>query len=350
MRDCIDEADQTVAYLLLPARRNVRACCISTSLTCQDRKRTSSLPVIACFTSTPCVVLSKDVRHTWRVHAGTACVTLAAVLSAIRATSKALSEHTFLFLGAGEAGVGIGELIAKAIAVEAGCTMQQARRRCCFVDSKGLVVQSRDGLQEHKKAFAHAMPPRPNLMAAVHALQPSVLIGVSTAAGAFTKDVLQAMAAHNDRPIVFPLSNPTQLSECTFADALKWTDGRVLFASGSPFKPETDANGITVHPAQANNAYVFPAIGHAAVLSHAQSIPDEVFLIAAQVLARATSRNALDRGWIFPSFDDILTTSRTVMMACCEHFESCGLGCRPGTSWQQVIDQALWVPTAPSKL
>lgn len=272
------------------------------------------------------------------------------MLSAIRATGKPLSDHTFLFLGAGEAGVGIGELIALAIASEAQCSLQQARRRCCFVDSKGLVVQSREGLQEHKKAFAHAMPAAPSLLAAVRALLPSVLIGVSTAAGAFDQDVLQAMAAHNERPIVFPLSNPTQLSECTFRDALKWTNGRVLFASGSPFAPEANAKGVTVHPAQANNAYVFPAVGHAAMLSQASSIPDEVFLVAARVLARATSKSALERGWIFPSFDDILATSKAIMRACCEYFEASGLGCKPGTSWSRRIEESGWVPAPPSKL
>jgi malate dehydrogenase (oxaloacetate-decarboxylating)(NADP+) len=214
---------------------------------------------------------------------------------------------------------------------------------------QGLVIKSRTNLQHHKLAFAHECEAHPGLLSTIHAIRPTALIGVSTSAGAFTRSICEAMAQHNERPIIFPLSNPTHLAECTFAQALEWTAGRVLFASGSPFDPVTQ-EGATYHPAQANNAYVFPAIGHAAVLSRAMQIPDKVFLVAASVLSKATSLEQLDRGWVFPPFDNILDVSKAIMAACCSFFEESGLGCKPGLPWMEVIDQSLWASPTPSKL
>lgn len=152
---------------------------------------------------------------------GTACITLAGLLSAARATGKPLSEHRVLFLGAGEAGTGIGELVATYMHLRRGCSVEEGRRHCFFLDSKGLVCSSRSNLQHHKQPFAHDVPFCSDLKAAIKALRPTALVGVSTIAGAFDREVVEAMCELNERPIIFPLSNPTSKSECSFEDAFK---------------------------------------------------------------------------------------------------------------------------------
>ena len=229
---------------------------------------------------------------------------------------------------------------------------QRAQEPTCVSASpvQGLVVKSRSNLQHHKVAFAQDCEPHATLLDAVDALRPTALIGVSTVPGAFTEGVCRAMARHNARPIIFPLSNPTHLSECTFADAMAWTDGRALFASGSPFEPLSHGGAVR-HPAQANNAYVFPAIGHAAILSRAKTVPDSAFLLAAAEVAHTTSLEELEQGRLFPSFDDIRSVSKRVMVALCRHFEAEGLGTRPdGRSWEDVVAAAMWAPNTHSKL
>ncbi|KAL3679574.1 hypothetical protein R1sor_022530 [Riccia sorocarpa] len=187
---------------------------------------------------------------------GTACITLAGLLSALRVTGQALKDQTILFLGAGEAGTGIGQLIAKAIQAETDLTEKAALERCYYLDSKGLVCASRTDLQHHKQPFAHDVPFQSNLLDAVKELKPTMLVGVSTQPGAFTKEVVEAMAEFNERPIVFPLSNPTSKAECTYEEAFTWTNGKVVFASGSPFDSLKAPDGKIYFPAQANNAYI----------------------------------------------------------------------------------------------
>jgi malate dehydrogenase (oxaloacetate-decarboxylating)(NADP+) len=215
---------------------------------------------------------------------------------------------------------------------------------------QGLVVKARTNLQPHKVAFAHDIEPQKDLLSSVHAMKPTVLIGASTTPGAFTESVVKAMAKHNERPIIFPLSNPTQLAECTFKDAMTWTNGKVLFASGSPF-PDMMFEGKKYCPAQANNAYIFPAVGHAAILSQASRIPDTVFLLAAEVLSRSASAEDLDHGQLFPSFDAILQVSERIMLAACRHFQATGISGRmPVGSWEEEVAQSFWVKHSSCKL
>lgn len=191
---------------------------------------------------------------------GTACITLAGILSALRAVGQPLSQQRVLFFGAGEAGTGIGELIAQALVKqgsEAGqpMTITEARQHCWFMDSKGLICAERadaqaGSLAHHKVPFAHAgVGPLPDLLSAVRTLQPTILIGVSTIHHAFNQQVVEAMCEVNPQPIIFPLSNPTCKSECSFEQAAQWSRGSVLFASGSPFQPLC-INGEECHPAQ----------------------------------------------------------------------------------------------------
>ncbi|KAF8065915.1 ME6 [Scenedesmus sp. PABB004] len=275
---------------------------------------------------------------------GTACITLAGLLSAARATGRPFSEHRVLFLGAGEAGTGIGELIATYMHLRHGLTMEEGRRHCFFLDSRGLVCSSRTNLQHHKVPFAHDVEFCPNIKAAIAALKPTALVGVSTIAKAFDREVVEAMCALNDRPIIFPLSNPTSKSECTYDEAFEWSKGKVLFASGSPFDPITDGAGVTHHPAQANNAYIFPAVGYAAVLARSSEITDEMFVLAAEELAGMTDMEELEQGRLFPAFQSIRTISKVLSARVAEHMVKAGLGAAPEgvTDWEGYVAANMW--------
>ncbi len=240
---------------------------------------------------------------------GTAAVTLAGVFSALRVTGGDLRRQRFLFLGAGEAGVGIADLIVSALG-DVGVAPEVARRSCWLVDSRGLVVHSRDDLAEHKRPYAHEGPGAGNLLDAIRLLEPTALIGVSGQPSTFTREILEAMAKLNERPIVFALSNPTANSECTAEEAYTHTGGRALFASGSPF-PNVTWQGKQLVPGQANNAYVFPGVALGIVASRATRVTDEMFATAARTLARLVSADALAKGHLFPP----LTSIREVSMA-----------------------------------
>tara|TARA_B110000977_G_scaffold111436_2_gene144546 strand:+ start:12790 stop:14337 length:1548 start_codon:yes stop_codon:yes gene_type:complete len=284
---------------------------------------------------------------------GTACVALAGLLSATRMPDvKPLGDQTFLFLGAGEAGVGIGELVAMCLEKKFGLTHEEAMKRCYFMDSKGLVTRARlekgdFTKQTHKVPFAHDVgetAPK-TLLEAIDTLKPSALIGVSTIKGAFTEEVIQKMAELNDRPVIFPLSNPTSKAECTFEQAVEWSDGKLAFASGSPFD-SLQFNNKTLYPAQANNAYVFPALGHAAVLANAREISDDVFLAVAESLSNMTSEAELHSGKLFPDFDSIQETSAKLTVEVCEKLETNGMGTKPTgvVDWRTYVDQEFYRP------
>lgn len=261
---------------------------------------------------------------------GTASITLSGLLAALRVTGKSLMDQRVLFLGAGEAGAGIGELIAKGLHVWHGVSMEEGRRHCFFIDSKGLITKSRyDSLQDHKKAFAHDLPPCSSLLEAIKLVKPTAIIGVSTQPGSFTMEVMEMMAQINERPIIFPLSNPTSKSECTFDAAYAATKGKVLFASGSPFPPLVGADGITYSPAQSNNAYIFPALGHAASLCKAKEISDEAFLMAAKALSLMASSDELKTGMLFPRFSSIRNVSSDLMAMVAADMCATGVGRKP---------------------
>ena len=244
---------------------------------------------------------------------GTGAVALAGIYSALRITGKQLSEQTVLFMGAGEAAVGIANLIVAAMLGE-GLSEDEARGRCWLVDSRGLVVKSRSGLAGHKLPYAHDHAPLPDYLAAVEALHPTAIIGVSGQFGAFTQPVLAAMARLNERPIVFALSNPTSKAECTAEQAYTWTEGRAIFASGSPFPPVTLAGKIYV-PGQGNNAYIFPGVGFGAIASGTKLVTDEMFFAAARALAEQVSEEDLERGLIYPPLTEIREVSAAIAAA-----------------------------------
>lgn len=258
---------------------------------------------------------------------GTAGVTLAGLISASRLTGVPLKEQRILFYGAGEAGIGIGDLIVEALVAE-GMDEASARRHCWFVDSKGLVVASRSDLVEHKRRFAHDHAPIADLPTIVETLKPHALIGVSGTPQTFTESVVRAMARLNKRPIVFALSNPTSQAECTAEQAYGWSDGRAVFASGSPFAPVA-LNGRTLVPGQGNNAYIFPGVGLGIIASRSNRVTNEMFSLAARELARLVTDEDLVCGRVYPALTRIREVSQAIALVVAKHVFDRGFARQP---------------------
>jgi malate dehydrogenase (oxaloacetate-decarboxylating)(NADP+) len=275
---------------------------------------------------------------------GTGAVALAGLYSALRITGSQLAEQTVLFQGAGEAAIGIANLIVATMAGE-GLSQEEARRRCWLVDSGGLVVKSRAGLAAHKLPFAHDHAPLPDLLAAARTLRPTAIIGVSGQPGAFSQPVLESMARHNERPIVFALSNPTSKAECTAEQAYTWTGGRAIFASGSPFPPVT-LGDKTYIPGQGNNAYIFPGVGLGAIVSGASRVTDEMFFAAARALAGEVSEADLEQGLIYPPLNEVRQASAAIAAAVARVAYRQGLAAQPEPEDLLAHIQAqMYVPT-----
>jgi malate dehydrogenase (oxaloacetate-decarboxylating)(NADP+) len=258
---------------------------------------------------------------------GTAAVTVAGLYSALRIKGGRLRKQTFLFVGAGEAGFGAAELLMAALTAE-GLSVEEARQRVWFVDSKGLVVKSRSDLSGRKLRYAHEQEAIYDLRAVVDAVQPTAIIGVSGKHGLFTQPVLEAMARLNDRPIVFSLSNPTSRTECTAEEAYAWTGGRAIYASGSPFDPVT-LNGKKLVPAQGNNVYIFPGLGLGVIAAGARQVTDEMFFVAAQTLARGVTEDDLEQGSVYPPLTRIREVAAAIAAAVAEVAYRRDLATRP---------------------
>jgi malate dehydrogenase (oxaloacetate-decarboxylating)(NADP+) len=234
---------------------------------------------------------------------GTAAIGVAGLLGSEKLTGRKLKDEKLLFYGAGSAGIGIGELYSKALSKN-GIPIEQARERCWFIDSRGLVVNGRENVSEDKKPFAHPFEHLSDLTEIIRAVKPTALIGVSGQAQAFTKNAIRTLADIHDNPVIFALSNPPSKSECTAEQAYQWTNGKCVFASGSPFDP-VEINGETHVPGQGNNAYVFPGVGLGVVASKADRVTDEMFLIASEIISKSLSPNDLDHGRVFPPLTQI---------------------------------------------
>jgi malate dehydrogenase (oxaloacetate-decarboxylating)(NADP+) len=236
---------------------------------------------------------------------GTASVVLAGLIAAQKLLGGTLAEHTFLFLGAGEAGTGIAELIALEISRQTKAPIEECRKKIWLVDSKGLIVSSRkESLQHFKKPWAHEHETIGNLLDAVNAIKPTVLIGTSGKGQTFTQYVIEAISSFNERPIILALSNPTSQSECTAEQAYTWSKGRAVFATGSPFDP-VEYDGKIHVPGQANNAYIFPGFGLGVVMSGAIRVHDDMLLAASEALAQQVSEENFEKGLIYPPFSNI---------------------------------------------
>ena len=237
---------------------------------------------------------------------GTAAVALAGLLGALRISRGKLSDQTFLFLGAGSAGVGIADLLVQAMNAE-GLSAEAARARIWFFDVNGLLETSRKDLADFQKPYAHSHAPTKDFVQAIETIKPNAIIGVSTVAKAFNQRVIEAMSRVNQRPIIFPYSNPTSHSECTAEEAYRWSEGRAIFASGSPFPPVRFGDRTFV-PGQGNNVYIFPAIGLAVYATQAKRVTDEMFIAAARAVAEQVTPAELDVGLIYPPQSAIFDT------------------------------------------
>ncbi|KAL1293012.1 hypothetical protein HN51_053589 [Arachis hypogaea] len=243
---------------------------------------------------------------------GTASVVLAGLVAALKLVGGNLADHKFLFLGAGEAGTGIAELIALEISKRTNIEVEKARKNIWLVDSKGLIVSSRkESLQHFKKPWAHEHEPISDLVQAVNQIKPTVLIGTSGQGQTFTQAVVEAMASNNEKPIILALSNPTSQSECTAEQAYNWTKGRVIFASGSPFDP-VEIDGKKHVPGQANNAYIFPGFGLGLIMSGTIRVHDDMLLAASEALASQVSKEDYEKGLIYPPFTNIRKISANI--------------------------------------
>ncbi|KAL3747406.1 hypothetical protein ACJRO7_016225 [Eucalyptus globulus] len=259
---------------------------------------------------------------------GTAAVVLAGLLAALKVVGSSLADHTFLFFGAGEAGTGVAELIALEMSKQAEAPVEETRKNIWLVDSKGLIVNSRKGsLQHFKKPWAHQHEPVEDLLSAVKALKPTILIGSAGVGRAFTKEVVETMTSYTERPLIMALSNPTSKSECTAEEAYSWSKGRAVFASGSPFHP-VEYNSRVFVPGQANNAYVFPGFGLGLVISGSLRVHDQMLLAASEALASQVSPEDFEKGLIYPPLRNIRKISAQVAANVAEVAYDLGLATR----------------------
>jgi malic enzyme len=288
---------------------------------------------------------------------GTAAVTLAGILAGLQLLKQPLREQRFLFVGAGAAGVGIGRLLRSALLAE-GVTQAEVRQKMIFMDSSGVVHQDREELDPHKREFAlrkeewsaAGLPdPLPqSLEKVILAFWPTVLIGTSGNGGDFTPEVIRAMAGHCDRPLIFALSNPTSKAECTAAEALEYSDGRALVATGSPFEP-VEFNGRKHIIGQCNNVFIFPGVGLGALISEASRVTDSMFLAAARALAHFTRSRLVDNSTLYPSLRDLRAVSRVIASKVAQTAREEGLGRdHSDEEIDKLIADSFWVPDYPS--
>ncbi|MFH7811727.1 MULTISPECIES: NAD-dependent malic enzyme [Acetobacter] len=240
---------------------------------------------------------------------GTAAVTLAGLITALKIKNETLAQQRFLFLGAGSSGLGTADMLISALKQE-GISEQEAIEHITLMDVNGLLETSRTDLSPQQKRYAKVLPPSRDLLATIRSIKPTVLIGVSTCGGAFTQEVVETMSALNERPIIFPLSLPQKNAECTAEQAYEWSQGQALFAAGLQF-PEVEMNGRTFYPGQANNFYIFPALGLAVYATCPKHITDDMVIETARALADQVDPASRERGRLFPPQSDILDVSVT---------------------------------------
>jgi len=249
---------------------------------------------------------------------GTGATTLAGCLGALRAKGEsvtALGKQRILIAGAGSAGIGVAQVLKQAM-VEQGCTEEEARDCFFIVDQKGLIGEERkDTLSQEQAVFCRKDDDGLPLIEIVKKYKPTMLLGMTAVGGLFTEDLIREMKANCDKPIIFPLSNPTIKAECTAEQAFEWTDGECIFASGSPFDPVTMDDGRTFFPTQCNNMFVFPGIGLGATLCGASQVTDRMLYVAAEALANFMTEEELKVGKVFPNINYIRDVSHAVAVA-----------------------------------
>jgi len=237
---------------------------------------------------------------------GTAGIALAGLVNALRITGGKLKDQRILFLGAGSAGIGIANLIASAMTLE-GISLKEAQAQISLFDVNGLLETTRKDLLDYQLFYAHPHAPTKDFVAAIESLKPTALIRVSTVGRAFTQQVVEAMCQINERPIIFALSNPTDHAECSAEQAYNWSKGKAVYAAGVQFPP-VQYEEQTLLPAQANNFYVFSAVGMAIYATQSKRVTDEMFIEAARAVADQVTPDQLNQGMLYPPQSNILET------------------------------------------
>src|SRR5271155_886209 len=286
------ELDELVGEFVQAVEKVFPGCCIHF----EDWKGTDAIRVLDRYRDRV-LCYNDDIQ-------GTASVTLAGLTTALQIVDAPLTEQRILFFGAGSAGIGISNLIVSAMQMQ-GLSQDAARSRISLFDIDGLIEPSRSDLSASQKVYAHKAAPSKDLAKTIETLKPTILIGVSTKGGAFNQQVIEAMSRVNERPIIFALSNPTDKAECSAEQAYTWSKGKALFAAGVQF-PEVTIEGKTFHPGQANNFYIYPALGLATYVARPRRITDECFIVAAQASADQVGPELRARGMLFPSQSQIL--------------------------------------------
>ncbi len=237
---------------------------------------------------------------------GTAGITLAGMINAAKVKGTKLKDEKYLFLGAGSAGIGLADLLCSALVAQ-GLTLKEAQSQVYMFDINGLLESTRTDLVDFQKPYAHNHTPTRDFVAAIESIKPTTIIGVSTIGGAFNQKVVESMSRINERPVILALSNPTEHVECTPEQAYTWSKGKAIYAAGVQFQP-VHYNGQTFLPGQANNFYIFPAVGMAIFATQAKRVTDEMFIEAGQAVADQVPSELLKQGLLYPLQSNILET------------------------------------------
>jgi malate dehydrogenase (oxaloacetate-decarboxylating)(NADP+) len=260
------------------------------------------------WTGSDAVHLLKRYRDTYCVYnddvQGTAGITLAGMINAAKIKGTKLKDEKYLFLGAGSAGIGLADLLCSALVAQ-GMSLKEAQSRVYMFDINGLLESSRTDLLDFQKPYAHQHAPTRDFIAAIESVKPTTIIGVSTIGGAFNQKVIEEMARINERPVILALSNPTEHAECTAEQAYTWSKGKAIYAAGVQFAP-VRFDGQTFLPGQANNFYIFPAVGMAIFATQAKRVTDEMFIEAGQAVADQVPSELLKQGLLYPLQSNIL--------------------------------------------
>jgi len=274
---------------------------------------------------------------------GTAAIALAGFIAVSRQLRRPFTEQKFLFLGAGAAAFGIADMLVKKFEKD-GLGREEALRRIRMFDVNGLLVTSRTDLAGYQRPFADEGAPSNDFAECVLRLRPTAIVGVSTVGGAFTRQVIENMSTVNERPVIFPFSNPTSHAECTAEQAYTWSDGRAIVASGSPFAPVT-YKGRTFTPGQGNNVFIFPALGMAVFATRAKRVTDDMLIAAAEAVAEQVTERDFADGLIYPAVRNIREVSVHVAVRIAEViFESGRAGVRRPKNIRAFIQKQMYQP------
>jgi malate dehydrogenase (oxaloacetate-decarboxylating) len=283
---------------------------------------------------------------------GTGAVTVAGLLAATRLTHTRLSEQRIVILGAGSSAIGISDQIVAAMMVE-GTTELEARAKLWLVDSQGLVHTGRTKVEPFKQKYAQAIegtlhwqlddPSQLNFGEVIKNVQPTILIGTSAQPGAFTEEIIREMAKHVERPVIFPLSNPTSKCEATPADLLDWTDGRALIATGSPFSAVVH-DGREIRIGQCNNSFIFPGVGLGVIASGARRVTDAMFAAAARVLSEFSPALGDPEAPLYPPLEQVREISFKVALAVAGEAQHAGLAEVDLDKLEETISRKMWKP------